>query len=544
MVRSVRISLATKCQLLFGAAVILILSAALGVVWHRMQLLVDEGQQEIARQLASAWVDDKIQLGAFLQPVERIEPPTELGEGMTLSLIDKEDFDLAVVHDPTLDSVIEIFQMRPERQDDFRRKRDLHGQAYYRYVRAIRKSDMAHIQGGVAAGFKPTLEAPGFADPLEKILLIQLHAQLPARQLMLNRVYLIAGGLLACLLAIGTFWFITTKLILSPLRVLRETAEQVGRGDLNIRAEVTTGDEFQQLADVFNDMLTTLKKNTDQLQGINKSLDLKLGELAETNVALYEANKIKGEFLANVSHELRTPLNSIVGFAEVLEETLIDRTGPVDEKRKRYIANIILSSRRLLDLINDLLDLAKIEAGRIEINPSPMSVADTLEGLLNLLRPQASKRDIELVLRVTPNIPIVQTDASKYQQIVFNLLANAIKFTPERGRVTLAAAVMNHPNSPADEPMLRVSIQDTGPGIPPEDQQRVFDKFTQLDPSVTKTHGGTGLGLTISKELADLLQGQIEIESEPGHGATFILWTPMAINTDTGNAPLMPSHRP
>ncbi|NJL30309.1 MAG: HAMP domain-containing histidine kinase [Phycisphaerales bacterium] len=162
------------------------------------------------------------------------------------------------------------------------------------------------------------------------------------------------------------------------------------------------------MSDTFNRMVQTLKESQDQLRTVNKTMDLKLVELSRSNVALHETNKIKNEFLANVSHELRTPLNSIVGFAEVLEETLRERTGPVDEKRKRYVANIIISSRHLLDLINDLLDLAKIEAGRMDLHIAPMSVADTVEGLVTLMRPQTERRKIKVTITVQPNLPMVK----------------------------------------------------------------------------------------------------------------------------------------
>ena len=187
-------------------------------------------------------------------------------------------------------------------------------------------------------------------------------------------------------------------------------------------------------------MLESLRAVQERLRSTNKTLDMKLGELAQSNIALYEANKLKGEFLANVSHELRTPLHSIIGFAEVLAEALGDV--PADDKRNRYLANIVTSSRQLLELINDLLDLAKIEAGRIEVHTAPVSIADTCEALLGLIRPQAEKRGIELKMKLQPHLPVVQTDPGKLQQIVFNFLSNAVKFTPQRGTVTLAASII------------------------------------------------------------------------------------------------------
>src|SRR5213078_4576474 len=190
---------------------------------------------------------------------------------------------------------------------------------------------------------------------------VEMRSQVETRQLLLNRIFLLTAGLLAGTLAILVFFLITTKLILQPVRVLRETAEKVSKGDLNVRSHIFTGDEFQHLSETFNVMLANLKESEDQLRAINKSLDLKLGQLAESNVALYESNRLKSEFLANVSHELRTPLNSILGFAELLRDTVGDKDR-ADGRATRYLQNILMSGRNLLELINDLLDLAKIEA--------------------------------------------------------------------------------------------------------------------------------------------------------------------------------------
>lgn len=309
---------------------------------------------------------------------------------------------------------------------------------------------------------------------------------------------------------------------------------------MNIRSDINTGDEFEQLSDVFNTMVERLNDQQDELRKSNKSLDLKLGELAESNISLYEANKLKGEFLANVSHELRTPLNSIIGFAEVLDESLKSNDDAAREKQKRYAGNIAHSSKLLLDLINDLLDLAKIEAGRIDINIGPVAIRDTAEGLLTLIRPLAEKRNITLTKRIEPNLPTIHTDAGKVHQIIFNFLSNAVKFSPENDRVTLLAEAntrtplgARHP-----EPCIRISVSDNGPGIAIDDQDAVFEKFTQLDTSVTREHGGTGLGLTISRDLAHLLNGTIELTSDIDKGATFTLVLPLELKATS--APLMP----
>ncbi len=561
MARKVRVSLANKCQLLFGAAVVLILTAALAVVWVRMQGLVIEGHQNTARELAQIFLPDLV---VRAETTDETTPLSVDGpNGTRVTLMRLEAAHAAAQQDASLAQALAQFEEKPSRSDLFQ-PYEYQGKRYLRHIRLVRDARVRRIMQRHQAetdtepapdattsrsGDTATdddrivettdgVEAQSRLNPPRMVLLVRVPSAEAEKQLMLNRIYLVTAGLVAGLLAIAVFWYITRRIILSPVRLLRNYAEQVSEGDLHIRSEINTGDEFEQLSDVFNTMLENLKKNADQLRMTNKSLDLKLGELAETNVALYEANKIKGEFLANVSHELRTPLNSIVGFAEVLQETLADETGPMNDKRKRYVANIITSSRRLLDLINDLLDLAKIEAGRMEVHVSGMSVMDTAEGLLNLIRPQAAKRQIDLRLKIEPGIPVVQTDAGKVQQILFNFLSNAVKFTPEGGTITLSANLVESPEG--QEPThVRISVSDTGPGIAPEDHERIFDKFTQLAHGVTKEHGGTGLGLTISRDLARLLQGRIELVSDIGRGATFSLIIPLVLEPQT--VPLMPT---
>jgi signal transduction histidine kinase len=348
---------------------------------------------------------------------------------------------------------------------------------------------------------------------------VDIPSQVRANQLLLNRVFLLTAGLLAGTLAIIVFSVIISRLILQPVRVLQETAEKVSEGDLNIRSDINSGDEFQQLSETFNTMLANLKQGADQLRAINKSLDMKIGELAESNVALYESNRLKSEFLANVSHELRTPLNSILGFAELLK----DATPTAAEgKTSRYVQNILQSGKNLLELINDLLDLAKIEAGRMEVRSEPLSLNDLFEGLTSILKPLTESKTLTLIGEVDADVPILHTDAAKLQQVLYNFLSNAIKFSAPAETIELHA-------QREGEEHIRISVTDHGPGISPEDQTVIFEKFRQLDGSVTREHSGTGLGLAISKELTALLGGSIGVRSTPGQGATFWIVLPQKI---------------
>jgi signal transduction histidine kinase len=351
-------------------------------------------------------------------------------------------------------------------------------------------------------------------------------------QLLLNRIVIVVSGMLGGTLAIVVFYLITSRLILQPVRVLKNTAEKVAQGDLKIRSAISTGDEFQHLSETFNTMLATLQASQDQLEATNRSLDTRVGELAQSNVDLFEANRMKSEFLTNVTHELRTPLNAIIGFADLMADTA------KDPKQQRYSENIRISAKQLLDLINDLLDLAKIEAGKLVLRDERVNVGDVCEAMANFMRPLAQKKNIDLELSVADDMPLITTDPGRFQQIIYNFLSNAIKFTPAEGRITInarnePAPKPGSPPQPGETPAaesgaaVRVSVTDTGPGISMDDQKVIFEKFRQLDGSVTRQHSGTGLGLAISRELAGMLGARIEISSAPGKGATFSLIMPL-----------------
>jgi signal transduction histidine kinase len=194
-----------------------------------------------------------------------------------------------------------------------------------------------------------------------------------------------------------------------------------------------------------------------------------------------------------------------------------------DAKTLRYINNILQSGRSLLDLINELLDLAKIEAGRMEVRSEPLVVSDMFEGLTNILRPLLEQKDLTFAPAVAPDVPILQTDPGKLQQVLYNFLSNAIKFSPAGGRIAIVAT------REGSAEQVRVAVIDQGPGIPPEKQSVIFEKFRQLDGGVTRAHGGSGLGLAISRELAHLLGGTIGVKSNPGEGATFWISLPVRI---------------
>lgn len=514
------ISLANKCQLLFGAAVVVIIAAALFVPWIHTPLTVREGQIEVARQLAGAWLQGEVQLG-------RLHHPQSLPLDLDALAEDPEQ-------DPLRITLLKVDEIDPGEDGDafvataLRRAQKenaiehwaivtVNGRQIYRYARIIRESQRRAIRDPAVAEFSGGAFEPGVADPLWAILVIDRESVLAAGQLLRSRVFIVAAGIGASLTAAVVFYLILTKLILSPVRSLRQTAEKVQAGDLTIRSQIKTGDEFEQLSEAFNSMLERLQQGQEQLRAINEGLDLKLTELAEANIGLYESNRLKSEFVASVSHELRTPLNSIIGFTELLTE-LADSDANADPKRKRYLQNILTSGRALLEMINELLDMAKIEAGRMEVNIEPTSVADLVEGLVAIMRPQSQRKRIDVNVNIARNVPMIETDPGKLQQILYNFMSNAIKFTPDEGQVIIAAERVRRQDNSIG---VRVSVTDTGPGIPEDMQDVIFEKFRQIDASHTRAYTGTGLGLAICRELAEMLGASVSFVSEPGHGATF-----------------------
>jgi len=335
-------------------------------------------------------------------------------------------------------------------------------------------------------------------------------------------------------LAMLVAYAIIRYVIVQPLEHLRDVSDEVRRGNIEARADIHTADEFEDLGVAFNRMLRGLLDTQDELRKTNGALDEKVDELARANLHLYETNRLKGDFLATMSHELRTPLNSIIGFSDVLGS--IDS---LDTKQRRYVENIRTSGRMLLEMINDILDLAKIEAGKMEVRPAPFRPEAAVSAQCDMVRPLAEKRNIQLSYEVDPGLEEVEQDQAKVQQILANLLSNAIKFTPEGGRVDVVA----RPAEPAggEPPEFLLEVIDTGVGIAADDQQAIFEKFRQgdvfrRDDAMTREFSGTGLGLSIVRELCRLLGGDVSLESQLGRGSRFTVRLPVRLDLEDEDA--------
>jgi len=510
------LSLASKCLLVFGAASTLIIVIALSLPLVRMNGLVGAGERELARSVYATWM-----LGARPIPGERVEAGRT-----TIRPLDLEGARRAGVDSPFVRRALERFGSSRAASEYF--DSDWNGWSrVYRYAR-------------------PTRDETGV---LEGLVVLEHRSEGAGWLLVVNLLYIVGAGGVVLSVALVVYASITSKLILRPVLSLQKTAELVRDGNLETRSDIDTGDEFEELAGTINLMLAELQRQQEQLRGANAAMDLKLSELTEANTALFESARLKGEFLASVSHELRTPLNAIIGFAELLLEIVRrevaqgaegDAGGDAPEgvgemnKRERYLVNIVSAGRTLLEMIESLLEMAKIEAGRVELDIGIMNTAETCQALAGLVHPLARKNDISVRLDIAPDLPPIETDAKKFQQIVFNLLSNAVKFTGRapsgsRGEIVLRAERLA---GEGDEASLRVSVIDNGPGIAPEDQKRIFDKFQQGDALHNRSHQGTGLGLAIVSELTRLLQGEIQLESEPGAGSMFSVIIPTRIDRE------------
>jgi PAS domain S-box-containing protein len=246
--------------------------------------------------------------------------------------------------------------------------------------------------------------------------------------------------------------------------------------------------------------------------------------LEEQNRRMQESNRLKSEFLANMSHELRTPLNAIIGFSELMYN---GKVGAVSDEHKEYLGDILTSARHLLQLINDVLDLTKVEAGKMEFRQEVLDLAKVVTEVKDILRGLSSQKRIQVEAQVDPALPQVVLDGSKFKQVLYNYLSNAIKFTPEGGRVTVRLA-------PFDRTMFTLEVEDTGIGIKPEDIHKLFIEFQQLDAGTAKKYGGTGLGLSLTKRIVEAQGGQVGVKSEWGKGSVFTATLPLVMKEGPG----------
>ena len=347
-------------------------------------------------------------------------------------------------------------------------------------------------------------------DDLMAVIQIRLSSEMIESGLHQNRAILIAFALGTTLALLVGSYLIVRYVIVKPVKHLKSVADAIAAGQFSVRSDIQTGDEFEDLSVAFNRMLSNLIQMQDRNRGLIAELDKKVDDLARANLQLFQSGKMKADFLSTMSHELRTPLNSVNGFSEMLLNS-----AALSEKEQRWAANINTSGKQLLALINEILDLAKLEAGKTTLKAESVDVPAFCEQAAMLVRPLAEKKEIELRVQVAADWPEIRQDIGKLRQILSNLLSNAVKFTPDGGRITLSA---RH----ADDKLI-LGVSDTGVGIPAEEQEMIFQKFRQASNPLTREQGGSGLGLSIVRELAKLLCGNVTLQSDVGRGSTFTL---------------------
>jgi signal transduction histidine kinase len=316
-----------------------------------------------------------------------------------------------------------------------------------------------------------------------------------------------------------------------PLVHLRQATTALAEGRRTAPINMTRQDELGDLGRAFDHMAAALAERTGQLETANE-------DLAEQNRRIQQADRLKSEFLANMSHELRTPLNAIIGFAEIMHD---GKVGPMSSQHKEYLGDVLTSARHLLQLINDILDLSKVEAGKMEFRPTRVNLALVVQEARAIVRAMAAKKRINLRSEIDPSLCDIETDPRSLKQILYNYLSNALKFTPEGGVVTVRA-------KPEALEQFRIEVEDNGIGIPAEDQQRLFVEFQQLDASTGKKYSGTGLGLALTKKIVEAQGGRVGVNSAPGAGSVFYAVLPRCCRsaneiTETAKTRVDPANR-
>lgn len=326
--------------------------------------------------------------------------------------------------------------------------------------------------------------------------------------------FILILGMISLLIEIMMIFVVLRRQIAQPLQEFVSATQQIGTGNFSVEATqylpLTRHDEIGELAQSFNGMAEQLKASFDSLETKNSDLQ--------------RLNQLKDEFLANTSHELRTPLNGIIGIAESLREGI---AGQLSDQANQNLTMIISSGKRLSALINDILDFSKLKHQKMELQLKSVGLRELVEVVLTLSQPLVAKKPVELHNAITPDLPPAKADENRLQQILYNLIGNAIKFT-ERGKIEISAQVIENIEGIQNRRGLAVTVSDTGIGIPKDQQDRVFESFEQIEGNAARKYSGTGLGLAVTKQLIQLHNGNIWVESTLGQGSQFTFTLPIS----------------
>jgi signal transduction histidine kinase len=310
--------------------------------------------------------------------------------------------------------------------------------------------------------------------------------------------------------------FFVARRVLGPLRMLGQGVERIGSGDLSFRVDLKTGDEIETLAEEFNKMTAHLK---EAQTGLERKVAERTQELTVANEKLEEASQLKSQFLANVNHELRTPVSAIIGYGHLV---LRATEGQISQLQRENLQDLLKNAERLLSQIDSLLDFAKIEAGKMEVNVEPVKVNEVIHAAISTIEPNLTGGSVRLVPEIASELPALNTDREKLRQIILNLLDNAVKFT-DRGEVKITVSPQNG--------SLKLAVSDTGIGIEKEQLNHIFEEFYRGNSARVNNYRGTGLGLAIVQKFVNLLGGEIAVESEVGKGSVFTVTLPIDLPT-------------
>lgn len=519
-------SLERKCRLMFGGALMLLITGSF-YVYAQLNLRIvqeqyrDRAQLLIAQNMTTTHIQElqgaqDPETTPFFKELNEALKPDRLRE-FNWKFVPENYESAEPTSRPTDKFEFDAFSELFDKREPYWVHEDTETGQYH-YFEPIVATEMC-LQCHRTREIPPLVSQP---DEMMGMARITFELKETQHDIARNNAILIVMAIVTAVLGMGVAYLIVRYVIVKPIMHLKDVSDAIAQGELDQRADIRTGDEFQELSHAFNRMLRHLVTTQDELKQANSSLDHKVDELAQANLSLHEMNKIKNEFLATMSHELRTPLNSILGFSDVL--AVADN---LNDKQKKYLQNIQTSGNNLLALINDILDLAKIDAGRMEVHLSEFSIVDLVERLTLSMKPLAERKNIDMQWEVEPDFQVLKQDVGKLQQILYNLLSNAVKFTPEGGRIQVAVSMH-------DEFYFDLVVADTGIGIRLDDQEMIFEKFRQGQTSseqdaMTREFEGTGLGLSIVKELCRLLGGEVLLESEFGKGSTFTVHLPLEL---------------
>jgi signal transduction histidine kinase len=358
---------------------------------------------------------------------------------------------------------------------------------------------------------KKVISSYAFIPSLQWVVIIERPAEEAYTPLYASLLRTSALLLVGFSMAVLASLFVGRRVV-RPLEALRRGVERIGKGDLNHRLDLKTGDEIEILADEFNEMATHLR---EAYTGLERKVAERTQELTIANEKLGEASQLKSQFLANVNHELRTPMSAIIGYARLI---LRATEGQISRLQRENLEDLLRNAERLLNQIDSLLEFSKIEAGKMALHVEPVKVNEVVQRAISTIEPTLNGAHVRIVREIGSDLPVLNTDREKLGQIVLNLLDNAVKFT-ERGEVKIVASQQNG--------SLRLVVSDTGIGIEKEDLNKIFEEFHRGDSSSTENYRGTGLGLAIVKQFVHLLGGDVTVESEVGKGSTFTVNLPL-----------------